>query len=277
MSTASVLASNGGVASSVLGWAFTVTLLAVALFVLVGIVLLPVWGVGAAVHDDRLTRWGRGWWLLPWVGAERARQLIDGLTRPRDASRYARPSSRRSEVASPRQTDWAHTLGQLALWGLAIVGALMLFMTGHDAVVRPLAGGETGVDIAVLAVLCTTAAAGTGWVLSRRYQAGSRPPAFRLCVAATIVLGLFAYSVITELQYSHRLVSDYCAYGAVSDTQLASCKSHVTANDVRARDTSAARFADSGSDAVCGGGSGPFCQAVLNRRSLEDQAPPPGQ
>lgn len=81
--------------------------------------------------------------------------------------------------------------------------------------------------------------------------------------------------LIAELRYSDGLVGDYCSYGAVSDAQLTACESHVTANDVRSRDTPAARFAEDGSsDAVCGAGSGPFCQDVLDRRDLEEQAPP---
>lgn len=37
-------------------------------------------------------------------------------------------------------------------------------------------------------------------------------------------------------------VADYCAYGAVSEAQLQGCMDHVTAQDVDALDTNAARY-----------------------------------
>ncbi|HYV16259.1 MAG TPA: hypothetical protein VE972_09565 [Conexibacter sp.] len=265
-------------AFNIIGWALTIALVTPVVYVVIGILLLPVWGAGAALNSDRLTRWGRGWWQLPWLAVERGHHLVDTLTRPRDGSRFARPPAPTQRVTESQDGDLARALGQIVLWGLAVVGGLVLFMTGHDSIVQPLGGGSAGVLIAVLAVLCTISAGTAAWVLSRRYRYGQRPPAFRLCIAAATVLGLFSYLMITELQYSDRMVGDYCAYGSVSEAQLASCKSHVTANDVRSRDTPAARFAENGSsDDVCGTGSGPFCQEVLDRRYLDEQAPPPGQ
>jgi hypothetical protein len=127
-------------------------------------------------------------------------------------------------------------------------------------------------------VLLTAGCVGVAWVLTRRYPHRGRPPAFRFWITAAFVFGIASYLMIMELQSSDRLVSDYCSYGAVSQAQLDGCKSHVTANEVRGRNTPAAHFAKSGSsDDVCGAISGPFCQRVLDGRYLEDQELPPGQ
>lgn len=115
-------------------------------------------------------------------------------------------------------------------------------------------------------------------MLSRRYRYDSRPPAFKFALATAILCGLLSYMLITELSSSRQLVEEYCSYGAVSERQLATCQTHVTANRVRSLDTPAARFALNGSsDASCGTGAGPFCTRILERRYLEEQAPPPGQ
>jgi hypothetical protein len=53
------------------------------------------------------------------------------------------------------------------------------------------------------------------------------------------------------------LVSDYCEYGARSEAQFEGCKDHVTAEQVRARNTPAARWAKHGG--YCGTDAGPMC------------------
>jgi hypothetical protein len=277
--TTLILASSSGVIFDVLGWMFAVVLLVVALYFLVGIVLLPIWGVGAVLHANRLAAWGRGWWWLPFLAYERGARFFEDLTRPRKDSAYDSAPSPKPEQRESQPGDWARALGQIVLWVLAVVGGLVLFMNAQDSVIQPLAGGSAGAAVAVLAVLLTAASGGTAWVLSRRHPFHRhRPPAFRFFIAATVVLGLLTYAVIGELQSSNRLVSDYCAYGSVSQAQLDGCKGHVSGNDVRSRDTPAARFAQSGSsDDVCGTGSGPFCARALDRRYVEDQEPPPGQ
>ncbi|MGH2947919.1 MAG: hypothetical protein ACRDPC_16995 [Solirubrobacteraceae bacterium] len=84
--------------------------------------------------------------------------------------------------------------------------------------------------------------------------------------------------MIVELGAADQLVEDYCSFGAVSERQQETCQTHVTANHIRSIDTPAARFAlDGSSEADCGASAGPFCADVLNRRYLEEQAPPPGQ
>jgi hypothetical protein len=277
--TAPALASSNGMFFDVLGWVFVAALLIVALYFLIGIVLLPVWGAGAVLHADRLAAWGRGWWWLPFAAYERGGRFVDDLTRPRTDDAYASAPSSEAEQREAHSGDWAKTLGQIVSWVLAIVGGLWLLMSAQDSIIRPLVGGSAGDAVVILAAVLTAGAAGTTWVLSQRHPVHrQRPPAFRFAIAATVVLGFLTYLFITELQASNRLVSDYCAYGSVSQAQLDGCKGHVTADDVRSRDTPAARFAQSdSSDDVCGAGSGPFCAHVLENRYLEDQQPPPGQ
>jgi hypothetical protein len=53
-------------------------------------------------------------------------------------------------------------------------------------------------------------------------------------------------------------VARYCEYGAVSQAQLDGCESHVTADEIDARDTNAARYAK-GKLNSCEADSGPFC------------------
>jgi hypothetical protein len=201
---------------------------------------------------------------------DHATAYVQRLTAPRDPDHYARPKPQ------PRERDAASTAAIVVLWGLAIVGGLLLITTGEQHVVQPLAGGRAVAEITVAAILLTVALAAGALVLFARYPRGARPPLASFLVASAIVLGFFSYSMLTEWQTSDRLVGDYCAYGAVSRAQLEGCKSHVTANQVRARDTTASHFAQRDIE-DCGEDSGPFCEGVVNRRYLEDQQPPPGQ
>jgi hypothetical protein len=58
-----------------------------------------------------------------------------------------------------------------------------------------------------------------------------------------------------------RMVIDYCMYGARSEAQLEGCIDHVTADEVKRRDSNAARWARNGGE--CLGDAGPFCRKAL--------------
>jgi hypothetical protein len=190
----------------------------------------------------------------------------------RDPGRYARPAPPPQE----HDSDWARSLGHFVLWALAVIGGLLVIIETERSVVSPLAGGSAAAWITTAAALVAVACVVCAVVLSARYPTGARPPLRSVAVGAAIVAGFFSFSMLSEWQSADRLVADYCAYGAVSNAQLDGCKSHVTANEVRARDTAAAHFAQRDSD-ECGAGSGPLCDDVVTRRGYEDQLPPPGQ
>lgn len=257
----------------------TIAIAAVAMYVLVGIALLPVWLVGAMLRVGVLRRVGGGWWLLPFLALEAGGDALQRFTAPRDGSRWKRPDAQppaTEDLAAP--SDWARGLGVIVLWVLAIVGGLVLLIKGHHAVIEPLAGGGAADLVIVALVLLTAVAAGAAWILAQRYRYDSRPPAFRFGLTIAIVGGVFTFFVVSDRQSAHQVVYDYCAYGSVSRRQLDTCQRHVTANYVRSIDTVAARFALSGSsDAECGDGAGPYCGRVISRRFTEEQAPPPGQ
>jgi hypothetical protein len=257
----------------------TIAIAAVAMYVLIGVALLPVWAVGAVLRVGILRRVGGGWWLLPFLALEAGGDALQRFTAPRDGSRWKRPDPQPSAVEDlAESSDWARGLGVIVLWLLAIVGGFVLLIEGHDAIIEPLAGGAAVDPVIAALVLLTAAAAGAAWVLAQRYRYDSRPPVFRVALTIAILGGVFTFLVVSDRQSAHRVVYDYCAYGSVSQRQLGTCQSHVTANYVRSIGTVAAGFALSGSsDAECGAGAGPFCAQVINRRLLEDQAPPPGQ
>lgn len=54
------------------------------------------------------------------------------------------------------------------------------------------------------------------------------------------------------------IVADYCAYGAVSESQRQHCVDHVTVEEVDARNTNAAQYAREEID-QCLADAGPFC------------------
>lgn len=54
-------------------------------------------------------------------------------------------------------------------------------------------------------------------------------------------------------------VRDYCAYGAISETQRQGCVDHVTQDRVEALKTNAARYARGELDR-CLADAGPFCR-----------------
>jgi hypothetical protein len=78
--------------------------------------------------------------------------------------------------------------------------------------------------------------------------------------SAAVALGVLVTGIVFGLVAGvrgHNYVVDYCSYGAVSEAQLAGCIDHVTADQVSALDTPAARSARD--ELGCGAGSGPFC------------------
>ena len=269
-------ASEDGFVIDALAIALTIAFWLAALYVLVGIVLLPVWGIGSAFRVGTLRRVGGGWWRLPVLTLEAGGAFIERFTAERDGSRWKRPDPKPASYDEPAEPgNWARDLGIFALWALAIVGGFVLLVTGHDSIIRPLAGGPAAVWFAVAIVLVTAASAVVAWVLSRRYRS-DRPPAFRFTMTVAILGGVMSWLVISDISAANQLVEDYCSYGSVSERQLATCKTHVSANHIRAIDTPASHFAFGDSTAECGAGSGPFCERVLNYRYLEEQQPPPG-
>jgi hypothetical protein len=275
ITVALVTADSTPLWAAILGWVFVVVLCAVMLYVLIGVLLLPVWGVGAALRAGGVARVGRGWWGLPLVALERSLGWGERLTAPRDGSRYARPDP----PPTHHEQDWTKRLGSVLQWGLAVVGGMVALVYGHDSIIAPLAGGTEAADVAATtaAIGSAVVAGAVAWVLYQRYDDRRRPPLFRFCVGVAIVMTLLSYMLVGERSRATRLVHDYCAYGSVSNAQLHGCETHVIANEVRNRDTPAARFAAGDSTAVCGPGSGPYCEQVLQWRYAEAQAPPPGQ
>lgn len=69
------------------------------------------------------------------------------------------------------------------------------------------------------------------------------------CVIALVLLGCAG---------DEGLVERYCRYGAVSEAQLEGCRSHVSPDDVRARQTHASQYAF-GDLKDCLSDAGPFC------------------
>jgi hypothetical protein len=270
-------ASQDGFLINALAIVLTVAFVLAALYVGVGVALLPVWAVGAVFRVGALRRAGGGRWLLPWLTVAASGAFIERLTAERDGSRWKRPEPKPVAVDQEQPVDWARALATFVLWALAIVGGLVLIVEGHDWIIEPVAGSPAAVWFALAIVLVTAADAAAAWVLSRRYRFDRRPPAFRFTLAVAIVGGVLSWMVIGDISSANQLVEDYCSYGAVSERQLETCQTHVSANHIRSIDTPASRFAQGDSTAECSTGSGPFCERVLNYRSLREQEPPPGQ
>ncbi len=266
--------ASGTCAFDILVVVFTLAVGLVAIYVGVGIVLLPVWAAGAALRVPLLRRVAGGWWELPVTAAEAFDSVVSRVTAPRDGSRWKLPQT---STTNQDDGDWTRGLGKLVLWVLALVGGLLMVIYGNEFVIDPIAGGSVAEPVVALLIFLTLCAGVTVWLLGERYKRDERPPLHRLMMALTVLGIAVSYFTLTGIQHAHRLVADYCSYGSVSQAQLDGCESHVTGNEVESRATRAARFAQSGSDAVCGAQSGPFCDDVISRRLYEDQAPPPGQ
>jgi hypothetical protein len=185
---------------------------------------------------------------------------------------WAEPT--RLRIAGGCLVGLAQLLGALA----AIAGVFALIAASGEYVWQPL--GRTRQAFVFELVLAVIAAAVAAAAYAIYQHARVADIALRrtagALVALVIAVGFGTYGVELERAATKRLIGDYCAYGAVSQAQLDGCKSHVTYDDVTHHETPAARFALDGSvDAVCGAGAGPFCHDVLDRRSSEDQRPPP--
>jgi hypothetical protein len=92
-------------------------------------------------------------------------------------------------------------------------------------------------------------------------------------VAAMVLLALLVALLVARAVGQHatntRLVNDYCAYGARSQSQLDGCKEHVTGDEVLRSRSPAAQFATH-SDVTCGDDAGDFCYRVALKR-LNDE------
>lgn len=149
-------ASQDGLLIDVLAVVLTAALAVAALYIVVGVALLPVWAAGALFRVDALRRVGGGWWFMPGMAREAAEDFIARFTAPRDGSRWTRKEPAVAVEPDPDRTgDWARGLGSVVLWVMAIVGGLVLFMEGHDAVVQPLAGGSAGEFVVITIIIIT--------------------------------------------------------------------------------------------------------------------------
>src|SRR4051794_11604500 len=110
--------SQDGFLIDVLAVMFTAALGLAAIYVVIGIALLPVWALGAVLRVDVLRRAGESW-LLPLVIRETGESWIERFTAPRDGSRWKRPEpTARPDGDVDRPGDWARDLGLLVLWAL---------------------------------------------------------------------------------------------------------------------------------------------------------------
>ena len=154
-------ASENALLVDVIAVVLAVALGLAAVYVLVGLALLPVWAAGAIFRVGALRRIGGGWWAVPWMAVDAGEQLIERIAAPRDGTRWKQPDTSAPESDVQEGRDWARSLGALILWALAIVGGFVLLAGAHDAIIEPLAGGSAG-ELAVAAFVVVTVAAGTG-------------------------------------------------------------------------------------------------------------------
>lgn len=238
----------------------------------IGVLMLPVWLLGVVSRSDRLSRFGRGWWLLPLRVYLGALGRLDRLGSSTEAWHHSNfPPEPATEDERP-----ASGPAPAVVWLLAIVGGFALFEIALRTVVDPIGDGSVGLLVAMATTVGAVVAGGYAWLTSDvETRGGGRRPLFTAAITIAIVLGMLSYSLFLEARSASRLVSDYCMYGAISEAQLHECKRHVTASHVKDLDTPAAEFAEGDSSAECGAGSGPFCDDAVNRRLVEDQAPPP--
>lgn len=143
---------------------------------------------------------------------------------------------------------------------------LVLLFVSNTVVWEPVGLSE---NAATVEMVLAVAAAGLGcgaYAIFRSRGADDRlrPAGWGLvAVAAALTFGLVGVDI--GRREAQRLIADYCAYGAQSQSQLATCKEHVSFNDVDRRETPAARFAKD-PDTDCGADAGPFCRAAYDRR-----------
>lgn len=83
---------------------------------------------------------------------------------------------------------------------------------------------------------------------------------FAIAVWTATIGGIVLLVEAGDRRFNDRqLVDVYCSYGVRSEAQYDGCLDHVTADDVRSRNSEAAKFAK-GTKKTCGSGSGPFCE-----------------
>ncbi len=163
----------------------------------------------------------------------------------------------------------AKGLGLILLAIAGLFGGMVALIIANDSVMGPIAESRSAFIVIVVGAILTAAAAGLA------AKATIEPPAARYAVIVfAVCCGVFTYSTLTGWESAKELVSDYCSYGAVSEAQLDGCKSRVVAADIVDRDTPAARFANGSLDDVCGPTSGPFCQAVWDKRWTVEMSDP---
>ena len=85
-------------------------------------------------------------------------------------------------------------------------------------------------------------------------------------VLATVMLSAIPTTASRRAQ-DHRVVADYCGYGAQSQHDLEGCIAHVSVDYVLRHRTPAARFAQGKTD-VRGYRSGPACLQIVHLRNL---------
>lgn len=164
--------------------------------------------------------------------------------------------------------DWLGCGGYLLLGGAAIF-AFFLGLTYLGDFQQDLADRGQADAVLIGLVVAALLVGGTWWLL---VEAGNPQIAMGLLTALIV---WSAFGMYLTRNVANQMVSDYCAYGSVSKAQLEGCKDHVTAAMVKSRDTAASDFAQGDSTAECGYDSGPFCEAVLDRRYLDEAEPPP--
>jgi hypothetical protein len=166
--------------------------------------------------------------------------------------------------------DLAKGLGLIVVGIAAVVGGLFALIVANDSLVAPVAQGRQALAVILIGPVVTLALA---WLVAKR---GLEPGTVKtVVVALAIVTGGFTVLLYSGWDSAKDRVSDYCSYGAVSEAQLAGCRSNVVEADIVKRNSPAAHFAYGSADSECGASSGPFCQAVLDRRALLAQQPDP--
>lgn len=154
-------------------------------------------------------------------------------------------------------------LGLLAIGFIALMFGLGFLGSGTQWVADRGGGAAATIGLAAFPVII---GATYYWQEKRqsRYTWEDKSDWLKPCVYAAAPLAVLAIFMGMGWRSANMTVSDYCAYGSVSQAQLDGCRDHVTAQEVNDRDTPAARFARGAPE--CGEDSGPFCEGVLTGR-----------
>lgn len=94
--------------------------------------------------------------------------------------------------------------------------------------------------------------------------------------AVAFAQALLVGSCGEEQAGGYDIVAAYCWYGSVSREQVRTCSTHVTDDEIHARDTEAAGFAEQLADPKaglpeCGPEAGPLCEDYLSAVKSEEQ------